>query len=58
MVEVGKRKGETNILITKVGEESATAEVEQIAANEEEDKTNVAAKEASDLKEQAEKSLS
>ena len=57
MVEVGKRKAETNILITKVGEESATAEVEQNAANEEEAKTNVAAKEAMELKEQAEKSL-
>jgi len=57
MVEVEKRKGETNILIAKVGEESATAEVEQVAANEEEDKTNIAAKEAQDLKEQAEKSL-
>ena len=57
MVEVGKRKAETNILIAKVGEESASAEVEYIAANEEEEKTNVAAKEAGDLKEQAEKSL-
>jgi len=28
MVEVEKRKGETNILIQKVGEESAVAEVE------------------------------
>jgi len=28
MVEVEKRKGETNILIQKVGEESSDAEVE------------------------------
>jgi dynein heavy chain len=57
MVEVGKRKAETNILIEKVGEESAVAEVEKTAADEEEDKTNVAAKEAGELKENAEKAL-
>lgn len=57
MVEVGKRKAETNVLIAKVGEESAAAEIEQTAANEEEEKTNIAAKEATELKEAAEKSL-
>ncbi|MFN9909395.1 MAG: hypothetical protein ACK56F_25310 [bacterium] len=46
MVEVSKRKAETNILIQKVGEESQVAEVEQQGAAEEEEKTNIAAKEA------------
>ena len=58
MVEVSKRKAETNILIQKVGEESQVAEVEQQGAAEEEDKTNIAAKEAGLLKESAEKALS
>lgn len=40
MVEVDKKKGETEILIDKVGRESAIAEVEQNGANEEEEKTN------------------
>jgi dynein heavy chain len=57
MVEVEKKKGETNVLIQKVSEESGAAEIEKAGADEEEEKTNVAAKEAGDLKEQAEKSL-
>lgn len=51
MVEVEKKKGETNVLINKVQEESSMAEVEQNAAAEEEEKTNIAAKEATELKE-------
>ena len=57
MVEVGKRKAETNVLIEKVGEESSVAETEKEAADEEEEKTNVAAKEAGELKDSAEKAL-
>lgn len=57
MVDVEKKKGETNVLIQKVQEESSAAEVEKTMADEEEEKTNVAAKEAGELKEQAEKSL-
>ena len=58
MIDVGKKKAETNILIAKVGEESAVAEIEKAGADEEEDKTNIAAKEAGQLKETAEKALS
>lgn len=49
MIEVDKKKKETNDLIEKVGKESAIAEAEQKIANEEEEKTNVAAQEAGDL---------
>lgn len=42
MVEVEKQKVETDILIQKVGQESAVAEEEQALANIEEEKTNEA----------------
>lgn len=51
MVDVEKKKAETNVLIQKVSEESSAAEIEQEGAAEEEEKTNIAAKEATDLKE-------
>jgi len=51
MVEVDKKKKETNELIAIVQSESEAAEVEQQAANKEEEQTNIAAKEATDLKE-------
>jgi len=58
MVEVGKRKAETDILIAKVGEESAAAQVEQDAATVEEKATNQAADNANRAKQIAEKELS
>jgi dynein heavy chain len=41
MIEVEKKRDETDKLIDKVSSESATAEVEQKKANEEEEKTNI-----------------
>lgn len=43
MVEVNKQREETDVLIEKVGRESALAEEESALANIEEEKTNVAA---------------
>jgi dynein heavy chain len=57
MVTVGQRREETNALIDMVGRESAIAEVEQNAANIEEEDTNVAAAEAGKIKEEAETAL-
>lgn len=57
MVEVDKKSRETDVLIEKVGKESAIAEDEQKIANEEEEKTNIASKEAEDLSNNAEKEL-
>lgn len=57
MVEVEQRRGETNILIEKVGAESAIAEEEQEIANQEEAKTNEAANAAEKLKNAAEIAL-
>ena len=50
MVEVSKKKIETDILIDKVGRESAMAEDESKIANDEEEKTNIASNEAEKLK--------
>ena len=57
MVEVQKRRQETDLLIKKVGDESAIAEGEQAKANEEEEKTNVATEAANKLKMETEKAL-
>ena len=40
MVDVQKKKDDTDVLIEKVGAESAIAEEESKIANEEEEKTN------------------
>lgn len=57
MVDVNKKRAETDVLIEKVGQESAIAEQEQNIANQEEEKTNEASKEAEQLKEKADVAL-
>lgn len=57
MVEVQKRRQETDVLIQKVGEESQIAEGEQAKANEEEEKTNAATEAAEKLKHNTEVAL-
>lgn len=57
MVDVEKKRADTNVLIDKVGNESAIAETEQELANEEEKKTNVAAAEADKLKNECDVAL-
>lgn len=57
MVEVSKKKTETDILIDKVGRESSMAEDESKIANEEEDKTNIASNEAEKIKSEADTAL-
>ena len=58
MIEVEKQKIETDILIDKVGQESAIAEEEQAIANIEEEKTNEATLAAQKLQSTAEVALS
>jgi dynein heavy chain len=50
MVDVNKKKAETDILIDKVNKESAIAATEQEIANEEETKTNEASNAAEIMK--------
>ena len=57
MVEVQKRRQETDVLIKKVGDESLIAEGEQAKANEEEEKTNIATEAAEKLKNETEVAL-
>lgn len=57
MVDVEKKRAETDVLIDKVGKESAIAGEEQEVANQEEEKTNVASAEAEKLKSEADKAL-
>lgn len=57
MVEVDKKRAETDVLIDKVGRESAIAEEESSLANEEEMKTNKASQEAEELKARADVAL-
>lgn len=57
MVEVSKKRTETDILIDKVGRESLMAEDESKIANEEEDKTNIASNEAEKIKAEADTAL-
>jgi len=49
MVEVEKQKVETDLLIQKVGQESAVAEEEQALADIEQEKTNQATQQAQKL---------
>lgn len=58
MVDVNKQREETDILIEKVGRESALAEEESSIANIEEEKTNVAAAEAEKISKEAKEALS
>lgn len=58
MVEVNKQREETDILIEKVGKESALAEEESAIANAEEEKTNVAAADAEKISKEATEALS
>lgn len=57
MVDVSKKREETDVLIEKVGQESAMAEDEQKIANEEEEKTNAASSAAEKLKSEADVAL-
>lgn len=57
MVEVEKKRFDTDILIQKVGQESAVAEQETNIANEEEEKTNIASNEAEKLKSECDTAL-
>lgn len=58
MVEVNKKKQETNVLIEKVNKESAIAQTESEIANEEERKTNEASQAAEEMKAKADEALS
>lgn len=58
MVDVSKKRADTDVLIDKVGRESQIAEDEQKIANEEEEKTNKASEEAEKLKSEADIALS
>ena len=57
MVDVQKKKDDTDVLIEKVGAESAIAEEESKIANEEEEKTNQASAAAEKLKNEADIAL-
>ena len=57
MVEVDKKRAETDVLIDKVGRESAIAEEESSLAFDEEMKTNKASQEAEELKARADVAL-
>lgn len=58
MVEVGKKQQETDVLIEKVGKESAIAEQESQIANEQEARTDEASRKAEKIKIEAETALS
>jgi len=57
MVDVSKKRADTDVLIDKVGRESAIAEDESKIANDEEIKTNKASNEAEELKARADIAL-